>query len=48
MGVKVKATIRSLEIRELEAEAESYEAARAQLAAQVPEGWQLTSYRTER
>ncbi|WIB72620.1 hypothetical protein [Curtobacterium sp. MCBD17_026] len=48
MAVKVKATIRSTETRELEAEGESYEAARAALDAQVPDGWQLTGYRTDK
>ena len=45
--VKVKGTIRPMEIREIQAEGEDYAAAREALQAQVPEGWQLLSVMTD-
>lgn len=39
--VKIIGTIRPVEQRTIEAEAESYEKAREDLFAQVPEGWEL-------
>jgi hypothetical protein len=41
--VKVQGIVRPTETREITVEAENYEAARAELEAQVPEGWQLLS-----
>ncbi|EMY34995.1 hypothetical protein D477_006663 [Arthrobacter crystallopoietes BAB-32] len=46
--VKVKGTIRPMEIREIQAEGEDYAAAREALEAQVTEGWQLLSVLTDR
>jgi len=46
--VKVIGVIRSTQTQTIEIEAASYEEGRAQLDAQVPEGWQLQSVRTEK
>jgi hypothetical protein len=43
---KMIAMICPTEVRELTAEGESYEAARDAVREQVPEGWQVISYRT--
>ena len=48
MAVKVIGVIRSKETQTIEIEAGSYEEGRAQLAAQVPEGWELQTIRTEK
>ena len=45
--MKVIGVIRSKETQTIEVEASSYEEGRAQLDAQIPEGWQLQSVRTE-
>lgn len=39
--MKLTATIRPTETRTLQAEAGDYETAKAQIEAQVPEGWQI-------
>lgn len=46
--MKLRGTIRPVETKELTAEAESYEEARAKLENQVPEGWQLLQVLVER
>lgn len=46
--MKVIGVIRSKETQTIEVEAASYEEGRAQLDAQVPEGWQLQSVRSEK
>ncbi|WP_168223205.1 hypothetical protein [Pseudarthrobacter sp. NIBRBAC000502770] len=46
--MKVIGVLRSTEIGTIEVEAASYEEGRAQLDAQVPEGWQLQAVRTEK
>ena len=47
-AVKVIGTLRSTETKTIEIEAASYEEGRAQLDAQIPEGWQLQNVRTEK
>jgi hypothetical protein len=44
--MKVIATIRPTETREIEATGEDYQAARDAVAAQVPPGWQVIAHRT--
>jgi hypothetical protein len=44
--MKVVATIRPTETREIEAAGEDYQTARDAAAAQVPAGWQVIAYRT--
>lgn len=46
--VKVVGVISPVEKKQIQAEAEDYEAAREALKAQVPEGWQLLSILVER
>ena len=46
--MKVIGIIRSKETKAIEVEAASYEEGRAQMDAQVPEGWQLQAVRTEK
>lgn len=46
--MKVIGVIRSTQTQTIEIEAASYEEGRAQLDAQIPEGWQLQSVRTEK
>ena len=43
--MKLIGLIRSAETREIEVEATSYAEARAAIEAQVPEGWQVLSFR---
>jgi hypothetical protein len=43
--MKVIATIRPTETREIEAWGEDYQAARDAVAAKVPAGWQVIAYR---
>ena len=43
--MKLLGLIRSTETREIEVEATSYAEARAAIEAQVPEGWQVLSFR---
>lgn len=46
--VKLRGTIRTVETKQLSAEADSYDEARAALDAQVPEGWELLQVLVER
>lgn len=47
-AVKLIGVIRSKELQTIEVEATSFEEARPQLAALVPEGWELQHIRTEK
>lgn len=46
--MKVIATIRPTETSEIEVEAPDYETGRDRLREQVPEGWQIISFRPVR
>ena len=46
--VKVVGVIQPFETKEIRAEGEGYEEAKAALQARVPEGWRLVSIKTER
>ncbi|AHB31638.1 hypothetical protein ArV2_gp27 [Arthrobacter phage vB_ArS-ArV2] len=46
--MKVIGVIRSKETQTIEIEATSYEEGRAQMDAQIPEGWELQTIRTEK
>jgi hypothetical protein len=46
--IKLVGTIQPVEKRQIHAEGADYEAARAALDAEVPEGWQLISISTDR
>lgn len=46
--MKVIGVLRSTETKTVEVDAASYEEGRAQLDAQVPDGWQLQHVRTEK
>lgn len=47
-AMKVRATIRSDETRELEGEGATYDEARAAAEAAVPAGWSIIALRTDR
>lgn len=47
-AMRIIGTIRSTETRQIEVEADSYDEGRRQVEAQVPEGWQLLSWRVDR
>jgi hypothetical protein len=44
--MRVVATIRPMETREIEGSGKDYQAARDAAAAHVPAGWQVIAYRT--
>lgn len=46
--MKIYAVIRPTETKTLRGEGESYEAAKADVAAQVPEGWELIDVRADK
>lgn len=46
--MKLIASIGPTEVRELEAEGDDYDSARAAVEAQVPEGWRILSFRAIR
>lgn len=46
--VRIIGTIRSTETRQIEVDVDSYDEGRRQVEAQIPEGWQLLSWRADR